>query len=70
MTYGFDEEERLTGDINHDSQVDSVDMALLAEKWMNSSCGACDGADLTSDGVVNYHDLHELTRNWLGVAIQ
>jgi hypothetical protein len=41
------------------------DFNLLAGQWMNTSCGLCNGADLTCDGNVDLYDLSELLDYWL-----
>ena len=53
------------GDIDCDSDVDFEDFVMLAARWQQTSCGECDGADLTGDGTVDFKDLKKLADNWL-----
>ncbi|MCX5638559.1 MAG: hypothetical protein NTX52_12840, partial [Planctomycetota bacterium] len=53
------------GDIEPDGDVDLVDFAVFASYWQDTNCGACGGADLTGDGIVDASDLAELAENWL-----
>ncbi len=53
------------GDIDFDGNIDLPDFAILAGYWYDTDCGACGGADLTDDGIVNFDDLAELAENWL-----
>ncbi|MFC1636361.1 hypothetical protein ACFL5Z_16140 [Planctomycetota bacterium] len=55
----------IPGDIDHDRDVDFVDFALLAVRWLETGCGICNGSDLTNDGDVDLHDLREFAENWL-----
>ncbi len=64
-TYGFDDELFIPGDIEPDGDVDFVDFANFAERWLENVCDACNGADLTGDGRVNWDDMLEFTDNWL-----
>jgi len=48
-----------------DGDVDFRDFSMFAAHWHGVGCGACSGADLTGDGNVDFHDLKELTDNWL-----
>ncbi len=48
-----------------DGQLGLVDFAGLAEHWLETDCGHCSGADLTSDGRVNLDDLVLLGQMWL-----
>lgn len=56
----------LTGDIDGDWDVDLDDFACFASQWRRTGCGQCDGADLTGDGNVDFTDLDEFSKNWLG----
>jgi len=57
------------GDINKDYYVNFIDFALLAIRWLDSTCGSpnnwCNYADLTGDGEVGWQDLGPLAENWL-----
>ena len=55
----------LRGDTEPDEDVDLVDFAVFAARWLETSCGICDRADLTGDGNVDYYDLKEFGDNWL-----
>ena len=45
--------------------MDFYDFAKFALRWMDTDCGQCDGADLVSNGNVDWKDLLKLTENWL-----
>ena len=64
-TYGYDEEPFLVADIDDDDDVDQMDLALLAQRWLDEVCDTCEGADLTGDGRVRFDDLQELADSWL-----
>jgi len=64
-TYGFEDEPFVLGDLDDDSDVDLVDLAIFTPRWLESICDICGGADLTGDGRVTMDDLHELAENWL-----
>jgi hypothetical protein len=55
----------LLEDLNGDEKVDSLDYAAFAQRWPETDCGDCDGADLDGDGRVAFADLQELLRRWL-----
>jgi PKD repeat protein len=57
--------ELIVGDFDGDGDVDFVDYIRLAERWLQTGCGGCSGADLTCDGNVDLFDLQEFTYNWL-----
>ncbi|MHC4474856.1 MAG: right-handed parallel beta-helix repeat-containing protein [Planctomycetota bacterium] len=57
--------EFLRSDIDSDGSVDFEDYCVIGERWRQTSCGLCGGADLTCDGEVNAYDLKELADNWL-----
>ena len=60
---------RILGDLNADSDVNLLDLAMFATHWLEIDCGACDGADLNNDGNIDFNDLIELADNWLeGIA--
>jgi len=61
-TYGF---EFVPGDFDDDSDVDFLDFALFAQRWLESNCCACGGVDLTGDRRIQLDDLRELADNWL-----
>jgi hypothetical protein len=61
-TYGFD---YLPGDFNDDDIVNFADFAKLANRWSQTNCCACDGADLTGDGQITSDDLRWLALYWL-----
>jgi hypothetical protein len=64
-TYGFDDKEFYPADIDGDKDTDFGDFALLAERWQDSVCDECGGADLNGDGRVTGEDLRELAYHWL-----
>jgi hypothetical protein len=53
------------GNINGDCDIDMSDLALLAEQWLQTNCGQCNGADLTGDWKVDFADFAALAANWL-----
>jgi hypothetical protein len=59
------DECEIIGDTDNDGDVDFVDYALFALHWLEKSCGACGGADLTCDGGVDFNDVRELADSWL-----
>lgn len=60
--------EYIPSNLNDDDYVNFMDFCLFAERWLDTVCDACGGADLTGDGRVNTDDLDELSQNWLGGA--
>jgi hypothetical protein len=59
------------GDFDGDTQVDFVDFAVFAERWLSNDNDFffCRGADLTDDGKVDFHDLKEFAGYWLAESI-
>jgi parallel beta-helix repeat protein len=57
--------EFLPSDIYSDGDVDFKDFSRFALYWLDVTCGACGGADLSCDGDVNRDDLRVFTDNWL-----
>jgi len=55
----------LEEDLDFDDDVNLADFAFFAEKWQQTNCGDCSGADLTGDGDVDFADLKKLVGNWL-----
>lgn len=53
------------GDFNGDHRVDLIDFSRLAEYWLDSNCGSCEGLDTNNDSSVGVPDLIALTENWL-----
>jgi len=53
------------GDMDLDGDIDSLDFALFAQYWQQTSCGNCGGADLTGDGNVWIYDLKWFCDNWM-----
>jgi hypothetical protein len=64
-TYGFEPQSFIAGDFEPDGDVDFIDLAKLAQRWLDTICDDCGGADLTGDGQVNIDDLLEFANNWL-----
>lgn len=64
-TFGFGGDPFYLGDFEPDGDVDMVDFAKLAQRWLDSDCGQCGGIDLDCDSNVGLEDLLELTGNWL-----
>ncbi|MCX5634000.1 MAG: hypothetical protein NTW93_10070 [Phycisphaerae bacterium] len=42
-----------------------LDLKCLADNWLNSSCGTCNGADFSGDNKVNFNDFAIMAENWL-----
>ena len=57
--------EFLRSDINSDGNLDFIDYALFASRWLESNCGNCGGAELTCDGQITIDDLAEFASYWL-----
>jgi hypothetical protein len=56
----------IVGDSDNDKDVDFVDFALMALKWLQADSNLyCGGTDLTGDGWVDLNDLNVLADNWL-----
>lgn len=55
------------GDLNNDCIVNSLDLAVLADKWLDfcSDSDWCEGNDFNRDGQVNLEDILILCENWL-----
>ncbi|MHC4707070.1 MAG: right-handed parallel beta-helix repeat-containing protein [Planctomycetota bacterium] len=49
----------LAGDLDADGNVDLVDYALFAGKWLESNCIDCSRIDIDHDWDVDYYDLRE-----------
>lgn len=52
-------------------EVDSLDFAFFADRWMNADCGDnddCDGADFDFSGAVDGEDLRIFSDHWLDGA--
>ncbi len=64
-TFGFGSGPYYLGDFEPDGDVDMLDFAKLAERWLDSDCGQCGGADLDCDEEVGFEDLLEFVNNWL-----
>jgi len=57
----------LTSDITDDCYVNSEDLQVVIDYWLNSDCGIhndCQGADFEPDGNVDLVDLAELASEW------
>jgi hypothetical protein len=64
-TFGFGSGPYYLGDIQSDGKVNMRDLAKFAQKWLNSNCGYCGGADFDCDDEVSIEDLEILIDNWL-----
>ena len=64
-THGF---QFIPADLDDEPGVTFSDFCLFAERWLDSDCGACGGADLTGDGRVRGVDLQQFADNWMGRA--
>ena len=57
--------EDLFGDCNADGVVDFLDLKCLADNWLASNCGTCNGADFSGDNQVNFLDFALMAEDWL-----
>ncbi|MHC4474855.1 MAG: right-handed parallel beta-helix repeat-containing protein [Planctomycetota bacterium] len=57
--------EFFRSDIDSNGSVDFEDYCVIADRWPETSCGLCGGADLTCDGNVDWNDVRELAAHWL-----
>jgi len=64
-TYGFEDRVFIPSDFEPDGDVDLLDFAKFAIRWLETGCDACGKADLTGDGEVDMDDLLEFTETWL-----
>jgi hypothetical protein len=64
-TTGFGSGPYYLGDFEPDGNVDMQDFARFAQRWLNSNCGYCGGADFDCDAEVSIEDLEVLIDNWL-----
>jgi hypothetical protein len=57
------------GDLDHDKDVDVLDLVKLIAQWLRGGCNAlndwCSGADQTATGSVNLGDYSIMAANWL-----
>jgi hypothetical protein len=53
------------GDCDGDCYVNLYDFVIIALRWLEKSCGDCDGADLNYDSNVDANDLELIAKNWL-----
>ena len=53
------------GDCQPDGVVDWLDLACLADNWLDSECGTCNGANFSGDSKVNFYDFTIMAENWL-----
>ncbi len=52
-------------DISGNNEVNFLDFAMLASRWLDVGCGDCGGADLDGQEDVDFADLDILAENWL-----
>jgi hypothetical protein len=64
-TFGFGAGPYYLGDFEPDGDVDMTDYARFAQRWLDSNCGQCGGADFDCNEEVGVEDLAELVNNWL-----
>ena len=64
-TFGFGAGPYYLGDFEPDGDVDMVDFAMFAQRWLDSDCGLCGGIDLDCDEEVGFEDLMGFADNWL-----
>ncbi len=54
----------LVGDFVQDCQVDSSDLTIMMNHWLDL-CGDCEGTDLNTDGAVSLADFSLFAQHWL-----
>jgi len=54
-------------DLNFDTRVDSKDLYIFVQHWLNSVCtlASCKGADVNQTGKVDFADFAEFAKHWL-----
>lgn len=52
-------------DLNGDGRIDLYDLAVIAQYWQQTDCGACGGADLDLNAGVGLSDLALFLQSWL-----
>ena len=57
--------EYIDGDCQPDGNVDLADLECLADNWLGTDCGTCNGADFSGDSKVNFDDFAIMAENWL-----
>jgi hypothetical protein len=57
--------EHIDGDCQPDGIVDYLDLKCVADNWLTSSCGTCNGADFDNNHMVNLFDFAIMAENWL-----
>ncbi len=58
-------QEEYLGDIAGLYGVDLTDFARISNWWLETSCGDCDGSDISGDNNVDITDLTYLVQDWL-----
>ncbi|UCG57333.1 MAG: hypothetical protein JSU70_21000 [Phycisphaerales bacterium] len=62
-----------TGDLNGDCRVDTEDLTVFAEQWLDATCAGAPCADLNGVNGVNATDFALLAEHWLqdggGIAL-
>ena len=60
------------GDVDNDSRVDAVDLAIMGRSWgLSDGEAGFDGVcELSGDGVVGWADLKSVCENWLCGVLQ
>jgi hypothetical protein len=57
--------EHIGGDCQPDGEVDLADLQCLADNWLSSGCGTCNGADFDGDSGVDAVDFAVMAENWM-----
>ena len=52
-------------DLDSDRNVILADIAILADNWLDSGCGLCNGADIIDDDTVDFKDFAIISKHWL-----
>jgi hypothetical protein len=62
------EECLIVGDVTGDCKVNILDLNIMAEHWLDTSCVAplwCEQADIDESGRVNYLDFKSIAEDWM-----
>jgi endo-1,4-beta-xylanase len=58
----------LLSDLNTDCYVDELDLAIMADYWLETNCAGlddCEGSDFEPDGDVDFADFSDFAKLWL-----
>jgi hypothetical protein len=64
-TSGFPGDPFYLGDFIPDYFINQWDLAMFAERWLDSDCGRCGEIDLDCDSDVDFKDFADFAKGWL-----